>query len=422
MKFILTTTICLMAFFAVAQEKGINFQNNLTWAQVKEKAKKENKYIFVDCYTTWCVPCKVMAKEVFPQPEVADFFNEKFVSIALQFDETKLDNADIKRWRAEVKRFDKEYKINAYPTYLFFSPDGAVVHSVIGGSDSKAFLIKAKQALDPTTQLINLRKQYERGDRSTAFLHTFANALLQGWDSQANDVINQYLATQTDLLTKENAWFVSMATSKSTDPGFKVLTGNSEEFDKLTGAGLSSDLIGRIVFDEVVLPIVRINGVKENHGGVYVYKGEIVKNVNWDEVYAKVKEKYPAYADEILLKSKVTYYRGLNNWPKYTEEAATYVKQYSNNSNQIMTYANDIMLFADDKACLTQAADWSKKLIDSSDGAKNSWYITVYASLLYKLGNKDKGLTVVKEAIARLGDKAYGLKEVQEKMEKGGEL
>jgi thiol:disulfide interchange protein len=44
--------------------KGINFENNLSWEQVKEKAKAENKYIFVDCYATWCGPCKAMDKEV----------------------------------------------------------------------------------------------------------------------------------------------------------------------------------------------------------------------------------------------------------------------------------------------------------------------------------------------------------------------
>ncbi|WP_254530182.1 MULTISPECIES: hypothetical protein [unclassified Sphingobacterium] len=32
-----------------AQEKGIKFSNNLNWAEVKEKAKAENKYIMMDC-------------------------------------------------------------------------------------------------------------------------------------------------------------------------------------------------------------------------------------------------------------------------------------------------------------------------------------------------------------------------------------
>jgi thiol:disulfide interchange protein len=44
--------------------KGIRFEHGLSWAQVKEKAKAENKYIFMDCYATWCGPCKAMDKNV----------------------------------------------------------------------------------------------------------------------------------------------------------------------------------------------------------------------------------------------------------------------------------------------------------------------------------------------------------------------
>ena len=49
--------------------QGIEF-NHGTWNEIKETAKKEKKMIFVDFYTVWCAPCKFMAKEVFPDPQV----------------------------------------------------------------------------------------------------------------------------------------------------------------------------------------------------------------------------------------------------------------------------------------------------------------------------------------------------------------
>ncbi|MBD1385155.1 thioredoxin family protein [Mucilaginibacter rigui] len=424
MKFILTTTIICFTLFAVnAQDKGIEFQNGLSWAQVKQKAKAENKYIFVDCYTTWCVPCKVMATEVFPQKEVSDFFNDKFISVALQFDETKKDDANTKRWYKEVKQIEKDYKVNAYPTYLFFTPDGALAHSIVGGWDAKTFINKAKEALDPKTQLVNLKKQYADGNRSPEFLKIFIDALGRSWDSQVTEVINVYLPTQKNLLTKENLQLIARGTARSTDPGFKTVQQHSKEFDAANGPGRSGGLIGDIAFDELVLPIVRINGAKVTNGGMYYYTGEINKNVNWDEVKAKLDAQYPQLADEIVAKSKVRYYRDLENWPKYTEQAAVYVKQYGNdNHDQVMTYANDIMLFTDDKACLRQAADWSKEVLATPDGANTSWYVNVYARLLYKLGHTDEALTVINDAITKLGDKAYGLKDTQEKMKKGGDL
>ena len=41
--------------------KGIQWIERPNWQSVKEKAKQENKYIFIDAYATWCGPCKIMA-------------------------------------------------------------------------------------------------------------------------------------------------------------------------------------------------------------------------------------------------------------------------------------------------------------------------------------------------------------------------
>ncbi|MBK0379816.1 thioredoxin family protein [Mucilaginibacter segetis] len=423
MKFIIAITLtCFTLFTAGAQDKGIKFQNNLTWAQVKQKAKQENKYIFIDCYTTWCVPCKDMANDVFPQPEVANFFNDKFISVALQFDETKNDDADTKRWRAEVKKIGKEYKVEGYPTYLFFTPDGSMVHTVIGGSDANTFLNEAKAALDPKTQLAALKKQYVDGNRSPEFLKAFINALGM-WNSQVLEVINVYLATQKDLLTKDNLRFIARATAKSTDPGFKVVREHSKEFDAVNGLGSSRALIANIAFDEVVLPVVRVNGAKVNKGGMYYYTGDLNKNVNWNDVKAKLDAQYPDMADEILAISKLKYYRDAKDWQKYTAQITDFVGRYGDveHTDQINSYANDIFLFTDDKNCLKQALNWSKKTMEVGVPEKKDWYLVTYVNLLYKLGKKEEALAITDDAIKRLGNKAGRFPEIKEKMSKGEE-
>src|SRR4051812_34660552 len=65
---------------------GITWVDNLNWQQVLKKAKKEKKYIFVDCFTTWCGPCKKMDKVVYTNDSLGDFLNAKFISVKLQMD------------------------------------------------------------------------------------------------------------------------------------------------------------------------------------------------------------------------------------------------------------------------------------------------------------------------------------------------
>ncbi|WP_114941117.1 thioredoxin family protein [Mucilaginibacter endophyticus] len=167
---VLIIALLLLSTTLQAAEKGIKFEKGLTWAQIKAKAKKENKYVFVDGFTSWCEPCKIMANEIFPQQKVGDFFNKNFINVSVQFDQTKNDNADVKLFYKDAKYLASTYKIAAYPTFLFFNPSGELVHTVVGGTvKADDFIAKAKSALDPATQYTHLKKQFEQGKRDATF-------------------------------------------------------------------------------------------------------------------------------------------------------------------------------------------------------------------------------------------------------------
>ena len=72
-------TIVILLFSWNVFSQGIQFETS-SWKEVLQKAKQENKLIFVDLYTTWCGPCKKMAAETFPQQVVGDYFNKNFVN------------------------------------------------------------------------------------------------------------------------------------------------------------------------------------------------------------------------------------------------------------------------------------------------------------------------------------------------------
>ncbi len=97
MKRLLIVIAVLSSIHAWAQQ-GIKFEETLNWEQIKAKAKKENSYIFIDAYATWCVPCKEMSAKIFSKQEIGDFYNKNFINVAIQFDRKSTDNKRIKEW------------------------------------------------------------------------------------------------------------------------------------------------------------------------------------------------------------------------------------------------------------------------------------------------------------------------------------
>jgi len=111
--------LLMMALSMHAQDKGMHFEHGSSWKATLAKAMAEKKFIFVDCYTTWCGPCKYMSKNIFPKEEVGLFYNQHFINAKFQLDSTSKDAEDIQNQYADAAFIMKSYKIRAYPTYLF---------------------------------------------------------------------------------------------------------------------------------------------------------------------------------------------------------------------------------------------------------------------------------------------------------------
>ncbi len=149
-----------ITFAQTDSDSGIRFEKNLTFSQIKEKAKTENKYIFVDCFATWCGPCKMMEQDVFPKKEVGDYFNAHFISVQVQMDRTVHDDERVKSWYRDANIIEKEYGINAYPTYLFFDPNGNAVHKALSAMSTDKFIGIGQSALDSNKQFYTVLKKY----------------------------------------------------------------------------------------------------------------------------------------------------------------------------------------------------------------------------------------------------------------------
>lgn len=153
---------------AESSNVGIRFEQS-TLEGALSQAKKSGKPIFMDCYTSWCAPCKMMNTTVFTDSVVGDFFNNNFINI--KFDMEK----------GEGKELAKRYPLQVYPTYLILDNDGNEIHRVVGGHDARTFIEKMKAGMDPENSIAGMQKHFKQGKCDTAFLRAYIENLGGGY-------------------------------------------------------------------------------------------------------------------------------------------------------------------------------------------------------------------------------------------------
>ena len=154
--FLAPLTLSLFLTLSLSAQ-GIEFFHG-TWAEAQEKAKAEEKLIFVDAYAAWCGPCKRMAASVVPQEKVGSFFNANFIN--LKIDMEKADNAE----------FAAKYPVSAYPTLMFLDATGKIVQKAVGAKDADQLLEFAQKVLGRTDKSADYEKQY--ADRKSTRLNS----------------------------------------------------------------------------------------------------------------------------------------------------------------------------------------------------------------------------------------------------------
>lgn len=158
----------------------------LSWQEAKAKAKEEGKDIFVDIYTTWCGPCKKMAKEVFSQKKVGDFVNHHFIALSLDAE------------KESQHGFFKSFKANAYPTYYWLDADGNLYDTQSGYYPADEFIKLSKQAIQSKLpgQYADARAKWQQGDRSVEFVeHFLYDVMSKVYPDSVRPYLNHFLGS-----------------------------------------------------------------------------------------------------------------------------------------------------------------------------------------------------------------------------------
>lgn len=209
MKGIISFLLVGFSCFGSSYAQGIAFFQG-TWEQALEKARVEEKPIFVDAYTTWCGPCKMMSQRVFPEPRVGALYNANFVAVKIDMEQP------------EGIRFQETYPVSAFPTLLYIDGNGKLLKRVVGAQQVDAMLQLGKNVLESYSQSSELAAAYERGERDPELIYKYIRSLNRAGKSSLR-VANDYLRGQTALGSTANLKIIFEAATDADSRIFDLL-------------------------------------------------------------------------------------------------------------------------------------------------------------------------------------------------------
>jgi thioredoxin 1 len=102
-----------------AKKIGIVFFEG-TFKEALTKAKLEKKMVFIDCYTSWCRPCKQLTRDIFPNEQLGKYMNENFVCMTINSE------------KGEGRYIKRKYPHYTFPTLLYIKNNGVLKNRFVG--------------------------------------------------------------------------------------------------------------------------------------------------------------------------------------------------------------------------------------------------------------------------------------------------
>ena len=113
----------------------VNFVESDKLKPLLERAEREGKLVFVDFYTDWCTPCKIMDENVFRDRAFTDYLNANFISYKVDAE------------KGNGTQLASIFQVQVYPTLLFVDKDGVVVERIDGSATQSQLRTTGNRAL-----------------------------------------------------------------------------------------------------------------------------------------------------------------------------------------------------------------------------------------------------------------------------------
>lgn len=348
----------------------ITFEHG-TWEEVKAKAEKENKPIFVDAYTTWCGPCKWMSKNIFSQKQVGVYMEQNFIAYKMDME------------KGEGPDFAKVNKVVAYPTLLYFDARGEMIHKGIGARDADGLINLCNAALDPSKQLVSFVKKYESGTRDKDFLIAYLG-VLSSCGEELEEPFKVYWGKISDAekQTKESLDLMAGVTSGFRDfknPIAQYLLEHKAAYENAANKEYVAELL-------------------ENSYSYGIWNLAKIEDKKEAKAFTKaLLEAFPESKKEV--KKRLAYMKATMETPPNTAKVEKTYAQYlkvTDNWAELNSAAWNVYEKKDDLKKLKEGLTW----IDRSIGIEENYFnVDTKAFLLYKMKNYKEAKVAATKAI-----------------------
>lgn len=228
---VLGVLVVWSVFLSAQETVGVRFVEK-PFKEILAQAQAENKMVFIDCYTSWCGPCKMMATKEFPKKVMGDYFNDKFIST--QIDMEKGEGPDL------IDGWD----VNAFPTFLVMNNKGEIQFRIVGYLPAEKFIDAVEKKIKEKGQG-DLEARYKAGERSPEFIQAYLDELNDTYrNGECAKVVQEYLTGRLpQMLTDTLAFnFFIQYIKDPYEESFLYVTKNEEAFAKRYGSKVDEKL------------------------------------------------------------------------------------------------------------------------------------------------------------------------------------
>ena len=364
-----TLLILLLTISCIdTQAQGIDFEKG-SWSNVKEKATKTNKLIFMDIYTTWCGPCKTMDKNVFSTKEIGSFFNKNFISYKIDAE------------KGEGITLNKKYGVSSYPTVLIIDANGQLV---LKGNFMrvKTFLEFGERALNTEKETKFFNATYSNGNRSPEFILKYLSFLKER-ELPSEEIVLNYLASMNkeEWLKHENLSLIKEHLRTPYNSIYSYLA--KQETKTLSAVSSAMSAIHKRYVKFLVNEKRSSNEVSE-----------FLEHLANSRVDPKTIAYHRFVIDLLTAKRN-------QDWDRYSRVAITYINTYKLDDPAFLNiYAYALYKNANitEPKVLNVALGWIELALKGNN-SNNYYYLDTKASLLYKLGKKEEALSTANKAV-----------------------